>query len=182
MTGNGRLATLCAVMLLTVALPLQAVKEVEMPEDFGSSQWAVSHWSQAVGYLEYIAGDELRSELATLPGQERPDAWQEFWNAYKPTMGNERSEQYFQRISFANEHFGSILLPGWKTEMGETWIRLGPPDWRDRHAMRGGGRDMEVWNYMGSRDAYLVFIDRTGVGDYDLLNYSVMLDEVYFYN
>ncbi len=182
MNGKGRLATLCMALLLVVALPLHAVKQAEMPEDFGSDQWAVGNWSEAVEYLKYMAKDKVRKELVALPAAERLDSWQEFWNESAPTMGAERREQYFQRIRHANENFGTILQPGWKTEMGETWIRLGAPQWRDKYALRSGGRDLEVWNYMGSRDTYLVFVDRTGLGDYDLLNYSTMIDEVYFYN
>lgn len=182
MTDQRKFATLCLTLLLAVALPLHAVKEVEMPADFGSGGWAMSNWNDAAGYLKYIAKDEVREELAALPVGERLDAWRELWTAFEPAMDSEHREQYFQRIRYANEHFGTILQPGWKTEMGETWIRLGQPDWRDRYTMRSGGRDLEVWNYMDSRDTYLVFVDRTGLGDYNLLNYSTMIDEVYFYN
>ena len=182
MRSIGRLTTLCMAVLLTVALPLYAVKEVKMPDDFGTTDWAVSNWSEAVGYLKYLAKDEVREELVALPVGERLEAWREFWNGSKPALGKERQEQYFQRIRYANEHFGSRLLPGWKTDMGETWIRLGKPEWREKYTMRGAGRDMEVWNYMNPRDTYLVFVDRTGLGDYDLLNYGTMIDEVYFYN
>ena len=182
MTGKEKIATLCMTLLLAVALPLHAVKQVEMPEDFGTSKWAVDNWSEAVGYLKYIAKDKACKELSALPSAERHDAWQEYWNTFEPTMGDELRVQFFLRIRYANENFGTILKPGWKTEMGETWIRLGAPQWRDTYALRSGGRDLEVWNYMGSRDTYLVFVDRTGLGDYDLLNYSTMIDEVYFYN
>ncbi len=182
MKGIGRLATLCMVVLLTAALPLHAVKKVEMPDDFGSGLWAVNNWNEAVNYLKYLAKDEVREELAALPAGERLDAWRGFWTPHKPALSSNRREQYFQRIRYANENFGSILLPGWKTDMGETWIRLGTPDWREKYTMRGAGRDMEVWNYISPRDTYLVFVDRTGLGDFDLLNYSAMIDEVYFYN
>ncbi len=182
MKGFGRLTTLCMAVLLTVALPLHATKKVEMPDDFGSDLWAVSNWSEAVGYLKYLAKDRVREELVALPTGERLAAWREFWTPHRPDKGINRREQYFQRVRYANEHLGSNLLPGWKTDMGETWIRLGAPDWREKYTMRGPGRDMEVWNYISPRDTYLVFMDRTGLGDFDLLNYGEMIDEVYFYN
>ena len=178
------LASLVAPLLITAVIPLYAVKEVEMPDNFGSAEWALNNWSESVNYLRYIARDDIRGEFEQRAADERLEAWESFWAAVDKqngTLEQESRAQYFQRIRYANENFGSILLPGWKTEMGETWIRLGPPDWRDRYAMRGAGRNLEVWNYMDSRDTYLVFMDRTGVGDYDLLNYGAMIEEVYFY-
>jgi len=184
MKRSGFFTGLFALLLLAAALPLHAVKQVEMPENFGSDEWVAVHWEEAVEYLKYMTKDDVRQEMLKLPAVERMAAWENFWkgrDAGDEAIVKERREQFFGRVRYANENFGTILQPGWLTEMGETWIRLGKPDWRDRYPMRGSGRDLEVWNYMNPRDTYLVFIDRSGLGDYALLNYSDMIDEVYLY-
>ena len=185
MKRTGMFTGLFLATLLIAAMPVYAVKTVEMPKNFGTDAWAANHWTEAVHYLKYLAKKDVRKKMLNVPASERIDAWDSFWKANDPNKGKtmkERREQYFERIRYANENFATILQPGWLTEMGEAWIRLGKPDWSDDYTMRAGGRDIVVWNYMNPRDTYLVFLDRDGVGDYELLNYSDMIDEVYLYN
>jgi GWxTD domain-containing protein len=184
MKRYGIFCTALIAVLLTVAMPAYAVKTVDMPENFGSDEWVAGHWEEAVGYLKYMAKDDVRGEFLNLPAMDRMEAWDAFWMGQGPndkSMMQERRRKFFERIRYANDNFATILQPGWLTEMGETWIRLGKPDIREKYPMRAGGREIEVWNYMNPRDLYLVFLDRSGVGDFELLNYSDMIDEVYLY-
>ena len=177
--------SMAAAVLLAFAMPLYAVKTVDMPKNFGSDEWVAGHWQEAVGYLKYMVKDDVRKQMLNLPDVDRMTAWESVWKAKDPSGGSladQREAQFFERIRYANENFGTILQPGWLTQMGETWIRLGKPDWREHYTMRGPGRNVEVWNYMNPRDLYLVFLDRSGLGDWELLNYSSMIDEVYLYN
>jgi len=180
--SNGKGVLAAVAIMLIAAMPAGAVKKMEMPNNFGGDDWAVSHWEDAVGYLKYVTSDDVRKEMLKLPENERLATWQDFWKAKDPEKkkpDNVFRTAYFARIRYANDNFGSILLAGWLTDRGDTWIRLGEPRTLDRYPMRSGGRNLEVWNYWAPRDIYLVFLDRTGVGDYDLLNYTDMIDEVY---
>lgn len=162
---------------------LWARKKVEMPENFGTNEWAVANYKEAVGYIKYIAKNEVRQQLLSVPENLRLEAWEEFWKGHDPlssTPENEFRDQYFARIRYANDNFGTILQPGWLTERGEVWIRLGEPKNIEKFTMRAGGNNLEVWNYWAPRDVYLVFMDRSGVGDFYLLNPGEMLDEVFF--
>ncbi|HLA40867.1 MAG TPA: GWxTD domain-containing protein [Candidatus Glassbacteria bacterium] len=170
------------VIMLIAAVPARAVKQVEMPNNFGADDWAVNNWEEAVGYLKFLANDDTRKEMLKLQESDRIAAWDEFWKARDPEKkkaDNVFRSTYFARVRYANENFGSILRPGWLTDRGETWIRLGEPRMLDKYPMSSGSRSLEVWNYWFPRDTYLVFLDRSGVGDYDLLNYGDMIDEVY---
>ena len=173
---------LTVALSLVMTASLWAVKKVDMPGNFGKDDWAVSHYQEAVGYLKYMTKNQTIQKLISVPDNLRQDAWDDFWKGYDPLKkpsANEFQEAYFDRIRYANEKFGSILQPGWLTDRGEAYIRLGEPTSREKFTMRAGGHDIEVWNYMIPRDIYLVFVDRTGVGDFDLLNTGDMLDEVY---
>ena len=171
------------ILSLILTGSIQARKEVVMPENFGTGEWAEVNYKEAVGYLKYVAKNEVRQELLSVPGNLRLEAWEEFWKEHDPvssTPENEFRDQYFARIRYANENFGNMLQPGWLTDMGEVWIRLGEPNTIEKFTMRASGKDLEIWNYWVPRDAYLVFLDRSGVGDFYLLNMSDMLDEVFF--
>ncbi len=171
------------ILSLIVTSSLWARKKIEMPDNFGTNEWAAANYKEAVGYLKYIAKNDVRQELLSVPENLRLEAWEEFWKERDPvssTSENEFRDQYFDRIRYANEKFGAILQPGWLTDQGEVWIRLGEPNSIEKFTMRAGGNDLEVWNYWVPRDVYLVFLDRAGVGDFYLLNSSDMLDEVFF--
>ena len=177
------LITLPLALSLIVTGLLQARKKVVMPDNFGTSEWAATNYKDAVGCLKYLADNDVRQELFSAPEHKKFEAWEEFWKERDPlssTSENEFRDQYFARIRYANENFGTILQPGWLTDRGEVWIRLGEPNYIEKFTMRASGNDLEVWNYWVPRDVYLVFLDRTGVGDFYLLNTSEMLDEVYF--
>ena len=182
-TGMTTLLVL-SVMLLTTVTGLWARKEAQMPDNFGSAEWAASNWDEAVKYLKYLTRDDFREELLKVAPEERKSAWEKFWKSYDParaTEANEFLDRYFERVRYANENFASILKYGWETERGEAWIRLGPPRWQDRYNMRGPGRDIEVWEYWAPMEVDLVFVDRSGVGDFHLVNPQDMIDRAYLY-
>ncbi len=172
-------------LLIAVAVPAWAVKTVEMPENFGTDQWAMSHYRDAVDYLKYITKKDVQQRLLAVPENLRQQAWDEFWAPYDPvkkTPDNEFKTEYFKRIRYANENYGSILQPGWLTDRGEAYVRMGPPSDIERYTMRSGGHDMEIWVYINtSHQVNLFFVDRTGVGDFYLLNPTDMIEESYIY-
>jgi len=171
-----------AAILILLAAPLRAREVPEMPENFGTDQWAVANYEQAVHYLKYLSDEKTRRKMLNAPIRERLEVWQSFWKELDPvpaTAENEYQDAYFARIRYANESYSEMLRDGWLTDRGEAYIRLGAPMLIERFPMRSGGKDLEVWNYWSSHDRYLVFMDRTGVGDYLLLNPEEMIDEVF---
>ncbi len=173
-----------AGLLLSTAL-LTAADKPEMPENFGAPEWAAAHWKEAVEYLKYVSKGEQREKLLQAPEGQREEIWRSFWSNLDPlksTEINETTKIYFDRVRYANEHFTSALQVGWKTEMGEAWIRMGQPQNIERYTMRRSGRDIEVWEYLTSHGTTLVFMDQTGVGNWYLLNPGALLDEVYLRN
>ncbi|MFC1537273.1 GWxTD domain-containing protein [Gemmatimonadota bacterium] len=171
-------------LLLFTSVTLWARKMPEMPEDFGSEEWVAANYTEAVGYLKYLTDKQEREEFLSVPDNERLEVWQEFWSEFDPvdtTPENEYRDAYFARIRHANESYGTILQPGWLTEMGETYIRLGLPNNLEKFSMRSGGKDIEIWSYWTPREVDLIFFDRSGLGDFRLLNPAEMIDQVFVY-
>lgn len=132
----------------------------------------ISNLKEAVAQLRYVAKDkELDTIRKAETEQEMLRKFLAFWDKRDPTPGtprNERMEEYYYRISYANEKY-SRFNRGWLTDRGEVFVIFGEPDYVDRHPFGfGSSRPYEIWRYerIGRR---FIFVDQTGVGDYELL-------------
>jgi GWxTD domain-containing protein len=125
----------------------------------------------AIAQLRYIAKDrELRSMREAPTLQERYRLFQEFWARRDPSPGsrrNERMEEYYYRVAYANRQYGRLTGDGWQTDRGEVFVRFGEPD-RVENRAADGGRPHQIWHYsrIGRR---FVFVDESGGGDFRLL-------------
>ncbi len=107
-----------------------------------------------------------------------------FWKHRDPTQGtpkNEFREEHYQRLSYANYHFGrGVPKPGWKTDQGRIYIILGEPGDIDRLIGETQIYNAEIWFYQGLTKYglppgfNLVFYQRSGMGEYVL--YSPLND------
>jgi GWxTD domain-containing protein len=122
-----------------------------------------------IDQVRYIAkGSEIK-KMKKKPGEERLEAFREFWRQRDPTPdteANELEEEYYRRVDFANQNF-STFLDGWKTDRGMVYILLGPPGEIERHPFESGSKPYEIWTYY-SVNRSVLFIDHTGMGDYRL--------------
>jgi len=139
-----------------------------------SVHWAgmpmqTSDLDKAVDQLQYIAKRGEIKRIKKLRNDERLTAFKEFWKERDPTPeteGNEIMEEYYRRVEFSNQNFGTFM-EGWKSDRGMVYIMLGPPNEVDRHPFEAGSKPYEVWTYE-SINRYFIFIDQTGLGDYRL--------------
>jgi GWxTD domain-containing protein len=91
-------------------------------------------------------------------------------------------EKHYRRIAYANEHFASGI-PGWKTDRGMIYIKLGKPDQLESHPTggyyarpnnQGGGNTatcpFEVWLYRHVEgkgdDVEIEFVDKSRGNEY----------------
>ncbi len=127
--------------------------------------------NDAISQLIYIAQPkEIRHLKAGETDAERLSRFIDFWRRRDPTPGtrrNERMEEYYYRISHANERYGT-LTDGWKTDRGQAVVLFGEPDYIERHPYNFNVEPYEIWYYyrIGKR---FIFVDRTGLGDYEIL-------------
>ena len=132
----------------------------------------------AIDQVRYIARDsEMDSLKSAKTPEEKQKLFLEFWKRRDPnpnTPRNERMEEYYTRVEYANRHF-SRYREGWRTDMGLVYILLGPPSNVERHPFESDTKPYEVWSYYDLNQAF-VFVDENGFGDYRLVT---PLSEVY---
>lgn len=127
--------------------------------------------SEAVEQLTYIAkGSEINWIMSADTDQERARRFNTFWKKRDPTPlsdRNERMEEYYYRIAHANREYGNFSK-GWQTDRGQVYVLYGEPDYIERHTYSfGSSKPYEIWTY-NSFGRRFIFIDRTGVGDYEI--------------
>jgi GWxTD domain-containing protein len=144
------------------------------------TQWVESHWKEAMELVAYEASKNERKQLEEAPPGQRLQAWNEFWRVRDPvpaTPGNEAFESYFQRLAVANAHFGTKLRPGWKSDRGQVYVTLGPPSDVLRRPLQPNTFPIEVWRY-DPQNFEIVFEDRIGFGNYQMVNPGVFTNEL----
>jgi GWxTD domain-containing protein len=125
--------------------------------------WVVTNFDEMLDLLRYFGQDERLSKLRKAPPSERARLWKEFYAETDPDPGtpeNEALNQYFARINAANQRFTDEGVPGWRTDRGEVYINLGPPD-ESIESTPGSGNRAIRWTYNNLR-LILFFVDETG--------------------
>lgn len=139
-----------------------------------SDHWTVANFDELLEFLAYIATPAELDSLRNATGEERQELWERFWKRRDPlsaTAVNEFREQFFERIRTAMLYFQEPLQPGWKTDRGEVYIVLGPPDHVYEHFGQVAGRPVAYeWIYERGPTGRLelVFQDRRGIERYEL--------------
>jgi GWxTD domain-containing protein len=127
--------------------------------------------AKAVDQMKYIARGGDVKKIKKAKGSEQKQLFKEFWASKDPTPGTERNElmeEYYRRVSFATENFGTYN-EGWKTDQGMVYILLGPPNDVERFPFEQETKPYEIWYYYTINRKF-VFVDYTGFGEYRLVN------------
>ncbi len=134
-----------------------------------SPDWVVTNFEDMVALLRYFPPSEQLDSLRKAPPSERGRLWKVFWRATDPntaTPNHEDLDVYFSRIALANQRFREEGMPGWRTDRGETLIRLGEPDEVFDASPASEGRLIR-WGYTQFQ-LVLYFVDETGFGRFRL--------------
>ena len=130
-----------------------------------SQAWVVTNFDEMLDLLRYFGQDARVSAMRKAPASERSRLWREFYAQTDPNKAspeNEALNQYFGRISVANARFTDEGAAGWRTDRGEVFISLGPPDETIETSPGTAGRVVR-WTYLNHRLS-LFFQDETGFG------------------
>ena len=130
-----------------------------------SQAWLVTNFDDMLDILRYFGEDARVSAMRKAPASERSRLWREFYaetDPNKATPENEALNQYFTRITAANARFTDEGVAGWRTDRGEVFISLGPPDESIETSPGTAGRVVR-WTYLNYR-LTLFFQDETGFG------------------
>ncbi len=73
-----------------------------------------------------LTSDEARNEFM-----------EKFWEIHNPNLGmpsSQYKEEHYKRLTYVTEHFGKESgNQGWRTDMGRTYIVLGPPNQKSNY-------------------------------------------------
>ncbi len=123
-----------------------------------------------IDQLRYLARPRELDTLKKAPAGLRDSLWSAFWRDRDPTPGTDRNElrdEYYSRVEYANQHFSFGIKKGWRTDMGQIYIRYGPPDDIERHPFDPEVPAFEVWYYYATNRKF-VFSDLNGFGEFRL--------------
>jgi len=127
--------------------------------------WVVTNFDEMLDLLRYFGHDDKIAAMRRAPAGDRARLWREFYEASDPNTGtpeNEALNQYFSRVNAANQRFKDEGLPGWRTDRGEVFITLGPPD-ESVESTPGTSSRIIRWTYLTNR-LEIYFQDETGFG------------------
>lgn len=134
-----------------------------------SGNWLITNFDDLLSLLRYFGEDNRISQMRDASPEHRVDLWRDFFRTTDPntmTPENEALDAYFGRLAGANVLFRDEGIPGWRTDRGEVYVSLGPPDEVYDASPVQQGRYIR-WAYYDLRAA-LIFQDVTGFGRYRL--------------
>jgi GWxTD domain-containing protein len=128
--------------------------------------WVVTNFDEMLDLLRYFGHDNEVSAMRKAPESARARLWREFYVSTDPnssTPENEALNAYFGRIAQANQRFTDEGVPGWRTDRGEVFINLGPPDESVENTPGTTANRIMKWTYINLR-LELYFRDESGFG------------------
>jgi GWxTD domain-containing protein len=136
-----------------------------------SGNWLITNFDDLLSLLRYFGEDHRIAQMREASPEHRVELWREFFRTTDPnaiTPENEALDHYFGRLAAANALFDNEGLPGWRTDRGEVYVTLGPPDelYDGSATVAQEGRYIR-WAYYDLRAA-LIFHDATGFGRFRL--------------
>jgi GWxTD domain-containing protein len=126
----------------------------------------------------YIITEDERKAFLRLTEDRARDAFiEDFWAIRNPVRSestNPYKEEHYNRIQYANEHFGrQSNTAGWLTDMGRAWILFGKPVSQTRFIGLGQVYPCELWFYSNTTGDpslppffYLLFYMPGDIGEY----------------
>lgn len=142
---------------------------VNFNPSYGKGKEKVGSNRNFLSEVRYIITKDEAKFFRRLPDEKKEEFIEQFWKIRDPniqTEENEFKDEYFLRIDEANQQF-TAGIEGWRTDRGKTHILLGPPVYKSRYPVGGYrfSRPFEIWHYS---EAFIIFVDNKGFGDYQV--------------
>ncbi len=127
------------------------------------------------GPLDYVMESDERNVYPDLTVDGKRKYLRQFWEKRDPTPGtpvNEAMLVYYSQFAEANRRFresGAGNIPGWRTDRGRIFLKYGEPEETLRRPVSNDAPPYEVWKYSRPRQLKFVFLDQTGLSNYQLI-------------
>lgn len=123
----------------------------------------------SIDHLKFILPEDQIKRMKEGDPAEKERKFRDFWDKRDPTPNtvyNELMAEYYRRIEQAFREFSNRgNLAGHESDMGKTYIRLGPPVDKERR-FPPNGNVVEIWSYKGQQ---FIFEATSGFGDFKLV-------------
>lgn len=131
----------------------------------------IANLDKAIEQMIYIVPSGKVNEMKRAKPKRKKELFQEYWEERDPSPNtdiNELMNEYYRRVNYATQQFGSSIKEGWRTDMGMVYILFGAPNDIERHPFDLGSKPYEIWYYFEINRQF-VFVDDSGFGDYRLV-------------
>ncbi len=128
------------------------------------------HHEFAIEILENIDSYKNVRKLLNEDEERYYEKLTEYWEKYdrnKATAFNEIMAEFYNRVDYSVEKFGTINNNGAKTDRGKIYVKFGPPD-RTSRKYTGKDKIIEVWHYDKIKKEFY-FADESGLGNFLLI-------------
>lgn len=133
----------------------------ELADEFRKAKYVATN-AEIKTFAEIKSAEGRRTFLAKF--------WSEIEKDRPPLFGIRRAD-YLQRIGEANKRFRTTSREGWQSDRGRVFVLYGDPDEIERYPSTGEAKPYEIWHYYKIENGVeFDFVDRSGFGDYILLN------------
>lgn len=131
--------------------------------------------SQEFREAQYVATtDEIKRFQSMTTQEAKRDFLAKFWAEVESSRGGRKSELrsvYLHRVAIANQRYRGLGKQGWQTDRGRVYVLYGEPDEIERYPNSENSKPYEIWHYYQIESGVeFDFIDRTGFGNYMLVN------------
>jgi GWxTD domain-containing protein len=124
---------------------------------------------------QYVATDqEIKTFSQITSADGRREFLAKFWTeveAGRQGLTGIARMAYLQRVLIASQRYRAMGHEGWKTDRGRVYVLYSDPDEVERFPSSLDSRPYESWHYYGIENGIeFDFVDRSGFGDYVLVN------------
>jgi GWxTD domain-containing protein len=150
----------------------ETTTRIVFPTDYSTLD--TSQVEKALEDITYLLtpGDERQLKKLNLEG--RRTFLSQFWTSRDPdpsTKENEARTEHYRRLGGADQLYGYLDIPGWKTDRGRIWILYGRPDTEESHPMEIDAKAYKIWYYDKLEGGVMfVFVDKSGFGNFELVH------------
>jgi GWxTD domain-containing protein len=127
-----------------------------------------NHFSQ----IRYILPQQAINDFKSLTLEGKRNFLITFWVSIDPdpeTPQNELWIEYFKKVEYVNQKYGSSLIQGWKTDRGRIYLKYGKPDEVEYYPVTSNDKPYEIWQYYKPEHMRFIFVDEEGFGRYRLI-------------
>ncbi|NQT35708.1 GWxTD domain-containing protein [bacterium] len=139
--------------------------------NFHGLPWMIGDINQAIQQLRYVATIEEIQRLSAAFPSKKEELFIRFWNEKFPCENeaeNGKMIEYYNRVNYANVHFGSNRH-GWETDRGKILIIYGKPSEIEKSGDDMNSIQFEIWYYNHINKRF-VFKDEFGFNEYRLVS------------